>query len=261
MIGNEHLHSGCPRLLLARPCTQDHLLYLRLKELGLATEANTFTPTYPDEDTLVSSSRQYPTTTNTTTTTARMPLSVSSATCVPMHNSGLARIKAHRHLQSLALLFNFAYAIYPVDAMGNGSIPQSGSSHAYELTSPLRMQALSHDRLYVQSFLDGTIPKDEMRKINLPWSAELRQRTLIGTGSAILAAQLALQWGVACMCNGGTHHAHRGHGGGWCIFNDQAGGSCHGSPSNATSYGGWVAGLLGADMYQLAITYQNDTGH
>ena len=26
----------------------------------------------------------------------------------------------------------------------------------------------------------------------------------------------------AVMCNGGTHHAHRSHGSGWCIFNDQA---------------------------------------
>jgi hypothetical protein len=40
----------------------------------------------------------------------------------------------------------------------------------------------------------------------------LVQRTLIGTGSAILAARLALQFGIACMTNGGTHHAHKDHG-------------------------------------------------
>jgi hypothetical protein len=53
-----------------------------------------------------------------------------------------------------------------------------------------------------------------MRSIGLPWSEQLVQRTLIGTGSAVLAARLALQYGVACMCNGGTHHAHRAHGSG-----------------------------------------------
>jgi acetoin utilization deacetylase AcuC-like enzyme len=61
-----------------------------------------------------------------------------------------------------------------------------------------------------------------MKLIGLPWSQKLVQRTLIGTGSAVLAARLALQYGVACMTNGGTHHAHWGHGSGWCIFNDQA---------------------------------------
>lgn len=40
------------------------------------------------------------------------------------------------------------------------------------------------------------------------------RRTFIGTGSAITAARLALQYGVACMCNGGTHHAHRDRGSG-----------------------------------------------
>jgi hypothetical protein len=74
----------------------------------------------------------------------------------------------------------------------------------------------------VHSFLDGSISQQQMKLIGLPWSQALVQRTLIGTGSAVLAARLALQYGVAAMTNGGTHHAHRGHGSGWCIFNDQA---------------------------------------
>lgn len=73
---------------------------------------------------------------------------------------------------------------------------------------------LVHDEQYVSSFLDGSIPQQDMRKIGLPWSQQLVRRTLIGTGSAILAARLALQYGVACMTNGGTHHAHRSHGSG-----------------------------------------------
>ncbi|KAG7671113.1 hypothetical protein KSW81_004537 [Nannochloris sp. 'desiccata'] len=81
---------------------------------------------------------------------------------------------------------------------------------------------LAHDADYVQSFLDGTISDAGMRCIGLPWSKDLVTRTLIGTGSAILASRLALDLGIAVMCNGGTHHAHPGHGSGWCIFNDQA---------------------------------------
>jgi acetoin utilization deacetylase AcuC-like enzyme len=71
-----------------------------------------------------------------------------------------------------------------------------------------------HNSEYVSAFLDGSIDAARMRQIGLPWSRQLVQRTLIGVGSAVLAARLALQYGVACMCNGGTHHAHRDHGSG-----------------------------------------------
>ncbi|EIE22454.1 Arginase/deacetylase [Coccomyxa subellipsoidea C-169] len=79
-----------------------------------------------------------------------------------------------------------------------------------------------HSSTYVDAFIAGTISAEKMRQIGLPWSEELVKRTLIGTGSALLAARLALQYGVAVMCNGGTHHAHADHGTGWCIFNDLA---------------------------------------
>ena len=69
-----------------------------------------------------------------------------------------------------------------------------------------------HSREYVDAFIAGTISADKMRQIGLPWSEELVNRTLIGVGSAVLAARLALQYGVAAMCNGGTHHAHADYG-------------------------------------------------
>jgi hypothetical protein len=74
--------------------------------------------------------------------------------------------------------------------------------------------SLAHDRTYVDSFLSGSISAADMRRIGLPWSEQLVQRTLVGTGSAVLAARLALSYGVAIMFNGGTHHAHRAHGSG-----------------------------------------------
>lgn len=56
---------------------------------------------------------------------------------------------------------------------------------------------LVHDRTYVRDFLSGSISKDEMRRIGLPWSEALVRRTLIGVGSAVLAARLALCYGIA----------------------------------------------------------------
>lgn len=77
---------------------------------------------------------------------------------------------------------------------------------------------LAHTPEYVEQFLSGSISQQAMRQIGLAWSPELRQRTLIGVGSAVLAARLALQFGCAVMCNGGTHHAHPGHGSGTALL-------------------------------------------
>ena len=74
---------------------------------------------------------------------------------------------------------------------------------------------LAHEAAYVESFLSGSISAQAMRRVGLPWSQALVRRTLVGVGSAVLAARLALQLGLAVMCNGGTHHAHPGHGSGW----------------------------------------------
>ena len=82
---------------------------------------------------------------------------------------------------------------------------------------------LVHQRSYVDAFLSGSIREEHMKRIGLPWSPELVRRTLIGVGSAIKAARHAVEQNtITCMTNGGTHHAHRDHGSGWCIFNDQA---------------------------------------
>ena len=38
----------------------------------------------------------------------------------------------------------------------------------------------------------------------------------------MLAAKLALQYGLACSTGGGTHHAFPTHGSGFCMLNDLA---------------------------------------
>jgi acetoin utilization deacetylase AcuC-like enzyme len=114
----------------------------------------------------------------------------------------------------------------PKDALLYQRLIQLGITTADRTFTPqppdIDTLCLVHDKDYVQDFLDGSISDAAMRSIGLPWSKDLVTRTLIGTGSAILASRLALDLGVAVMCNGGTHHAHHAHGSGWCIFNDQA---------------------------------------
>lgn len=51
-------------------------------------------------------------------------------------------------------------------------------------------------------------------RIGLPYSESLVDRTLIEVSGTVLAARLALKFGLACNLAGGTHHAHKGFGSG-----------------------------------------------
>jgi acetoin utilization deacetylase AcuC-like enzyme len=75
---------------------------------------------------------------------------------------------------------------------------------------------------YVRAYQAGTLDIKAQRRIGLPWSADLVQRTWIAVGGSVLTARLALTNGLACNTAGGTHHAFPGYGSGFCIFNDLA---------------------------------------
>ncbi|MGK7920276.1 MAG: histone deacetylase [Trichodesmium sp.] len=81
---------------------------------------------------------------------------------------------------------------------------------------------LVHDRHYIEAYCHGTLDSKAQRRIGLPWSEPLANRTCIAVGGAVLTAQLALKYGLACNTAGGTHHAFPNYGSGFCIFNDLA---------------------------------------
>lgn len=81
---------------------------------------------------------------------------------------------------------------------------------------------LVHDRAYIQAYCQGTLDAKAQRRIGLPWSAALAERTRLAIGGTVLAAKLALSYGLACNTAGGTHHAFPSYGSGFCIFNDLA---------------------------------------
>lgn len=83
---------------------------------------------------------------------------------------------------------------------------------------------LAHEPDYVDRFLAGKLREDEIRRIGLrPWKPQIIERTMRLVGGAIEGLNL-LQAGVVISGNmaGGTHHAFRGEGAGYCIFNDLA---------------------------------------
>lgn len=79
-----------------------------------------------------------------------------------------------------------------------------------------------HDENYFQRFLNGTAEAPVIRRIGFPWSPELVTRTLASVGSTLSAARAALETGFGGTLAGGTHHASRTEGSGFCVFNDIA---------------------------------------
>ncbi|MDG2616182.1 histone deacetylase [Thermoleptolyngbya sichuanensis XZ-Cy5] len=93
--------------------------------------------------------------------------------------------------------------------------------HTPELP-PVDWLELVHTPDYVQQYRTGTLDARAQRRIGLPWSPALANRTCIAVGGTVLTAKLALERGLACNTAGGTHHAFPSFGSGFCIFNDMA---------------------------------------
>jgi acetoin utilization deacetylase AcuC-like enzyme len=81
---------------------------------------------------------------------------------------------------------------------------------------------LAHAPEYVRAFVEGTLGDAAMRRIGFPWSEGLVKRTLASVGSTLAATQEALSRGWGGTLAGGTHHAFRAEGSGYCVFNDIA---------------------------------------
>ena len=79
-----------------------------------------------------------------------------------------------------------------------------------------------HDLAYVQALAHGTLNERQLKRLRLPWSEALANRSFIAANGTYKAAQLALEHGLALHMAGGTHHSHREGGAGFCVFNDMA---------------------------------------
>ncbi len=79
-----------------------------------------------------------------------------------------------------------------------------------------------HDAVFVERFLSGQLSDAELRRIGFPRDPRLISRTLASVGATVAAAGLVLEEGVAGVLAGGTHHAHRDFGAGFCVLNDIA---------------------------------------
>ena len=92
--------------------------------------------------------------------------------------------------------------------------PAPAASHA--------QLARVHSADYLRTWREGRLEPKAERKLGLPQSPELYQRSLHSVGGTLAALADAWQRGYGVNLAGGTHHAFASHGEGFCVFNDLA---------------------------------------
>jgi acetoin utilization deacetylase AcuC-like enzyme len=103
--------------------------------------------------------------------------------------------------------------LHSADFGGSCAVPDAATE-----TEILR----AHDAGYLQRVLDGTLSAAEQRAIGFPWTPQMVERSRRSSGATLAACRAALADGTAANLAGGTHHAFRGRGEGYCVFNDSA---------------------------------------
>jgi acetoin utilization deacetylase AcuC-like enzyme len=81
---------------------------------------------------------------------------------------------------------------------------------------------LVHTPEYLAKLAASGLSAAEQRRLGLPWSEALWQRSRLASAGTLLAARTALDQGLAANLAGGTHHAFADHGEGFCVLNDVA---------------------------------------
>ncbi|MEM7467315.1 MAG: histone deacetylase [Pseudomonadota bacterium] len=81
---------------------------------------------------------------------------------------------------------------------------------------------LAHEAEYILAIESGDLSSEAIRRIGFPWSSQLVARSKCSVAATINACEAALKDGAAANLAGGTHHAFRHFGAGYCVFNDVA---------------------------------------
>lgn len=107
-----------------------------------------------------------------------------------------------------------------VDVLTEDGLAPDGFIRPIE--APAAWIELAHDPAYVDQVFSRRVPKPIEREIGFPMEETVARRARAATGGTVLTARLALDHGIACNTAGGSHHARRAQGAGFCVFNDVA---------------------------------------
>ncbi|MGO1244838.1 histone deacetylase [Sphingobacterium sp. JB170] len=82
--------------------------------------------------------------------------------------------------------------------------------------------ALAHERTYIEKVLNLQLDEKMTRRIGFPLNKALVDRECLLVSGTLNCCQFSLKYGVSFNIAGGTHHAGKDFGEGFCLFNDQA---------------------------------------
>ncbi|KAA0992599.1 histone deacetylase family protein [Dyadobacter aurulentus] len=112
------------------------------------------------------------------------------------------------------------YELLPLQLLREGFVEQSD----FFDPEPIAMQPVYavHGKEYIDRFVRCKLSKQEMRRIGFEQSPLLVERELRITNGTVEGALKAFETGIAFNIAGGTHHAGRDQGEGFCMINDHA---------------------------------------
>ena len=103
---------------------------------------------------------------------------------------------------------------------------ESGKAAAEDFVTPQPARdediLLVHTPGYVRKLKTGTLSEREEMLLEVPYSPELVRAFWLAAGGSILAADRAIDDGIAINIGGGFHHAFPDHGEGFCMIHDVA---------------------------------------
>ncbi len=112
------------------------------------------------------------------------------------------------------------YELLPLQLLREGIAEESD----FFSPEPVDMPSVyaAHDRTYADRFVAGELSRQETRRIGFEQTPLLVERELRIASGTLEGALRAFQSGIAFNIAGGTHHASRDTGEGFCMINDQA---------------------------------------
>ncbi|MCZ4409461.1 histone deacetylase [Cryomorphaceae bacterium 1068] len=117
------------------------------------------------------------------------------------------------------------YNLLPQQLMHEGTMERENFFDPSEVSEKRILRI--HTREYLDKLLTKSLSRQEERATGFPLSDKLVRRELIITQGTIEAIDYAFQNGVSANIAGGTHHAFRDRGEGFCLLNDIAVGSAY----------------------------------
>ncbi|TPQ49543.1 histone deacetylase [Prosthecomicrobium hirschii] len=100
-------------------------------------------------------------------------------------------------------------------------IATTGAFHV-PAEAPAGWIGLAHDPAYVDQVFGAAVPDRVAREIGFAMTPRVARRARTASAGTVMTGRLALEHGLACNTAGGSHHARREQGSGFCVFNDVA---------------------------------------